>query len=180
MQGCLLACRGIKNRSHREEMKAADPDPDVLKPLPTIRRSLTPLECPDAEPPAGWRRVLRRPKLRRTLHQYQSPLAGLPPEIRWMIWEYYFCAHQIHVVRIDRGHSRALNTRLAAIKCAEGRRSEKAESFCNHLCWGKIPCTRTFHDAVSPKEPRCYLDEWQAAKMEEIGFVALLQTCRLM
>ncbi|KAJ5093738.1 hypothetical protein N7456_009599 [Penicillium angulare] len=160
-------------------MTATDPDSDIPKPFPAIRRSLTPLECSEVEPPSGWRKVMRKPKLRRSLHQYQSPLAGLPPEIRWMIWEYYFCAPQIHVVRIDRGHSRALNTRLAAIKCAEGRGSDKAESFCNHLCWGKIPCTRTFHDAVSPKDPRWYLDECQAAKMEAVGFVALLQTCRL-
>ncbi|KAJ5716153.1 hypothetical protein N7493_008064 [Penicillium malachiteum] len=177
MSGCLFPC-GIQLRPRPGEIKA-DPGTDTIKHMPEIRRSLTPLGFPEPEPPTGWRRLLRRSKVQRTLDQHQSPLAGLPPEIRWMIWTYYFCVHQIHVVRIDRGHSRALDTRLAAIKCADGH-ADNGDSFCNHLCWEKVPRTRTFHDALSPIKPQLDLESTQGSNMEEVSFVALLQTCRLM
>lgn len=178
MGSCLFSCCDIQIRSPRGETKTTTPSSDVHTRIPEIRRSLTPLSCPEVEPLTGWRRIIHKSKVKRTLDQYQSPLFRLPPEIRWMVWQFYLCASQIHVVRIDQGHSRALDTRLAAIKCAD-QGSDKAESFCNHMCWGKVPCTRTFHDA-SPKKCKSYSDPLQSSNVEEIGFVSLLRSCRLM
>ncbi|KAF9894052.1 hypothetical protein FE257_009025 [Aspergillus nanangensis] len=117
-----------------------------------------------------------KPIVQHTCGQGQSPLLQLPVEIRLSIWEHYLGGHQLHIVRTNRFESKTGRGRLVGIKCGED-----PEDFCAHDCWGKIVVRKAgcVADAVTPVEPRHYLGQFRDSPAEEINFVALLLTCRL-
>lgn len=161
---------------------------DTPEPLPESRpRPLTPPLPEDvfiseeaASTRPSWRKLVARkptPIVQRTYEQRQSPLARLPPEIRQLIWKHYLCGHQIHVVCANRHYKKTPRGRLVGIQC-----SKNLDSFpCgDHDCWGKIPISVSPCRQVSAKEPPWYLGQFRDSTAEEVNFVGLLQTCRLM
>lgn len=164
---------------------------DIPDPLPAQRpRPLTPplLDTATSHPAPDSRnglfRLLARqprqpkPSIQRTFEQRQSPLLQLPIEIRLMVWEHYLGGNnQLHIVRVNRFGSRTQRGRLVGIKCGED-----SEDFCVHDCWGKIITRKRggcLKGAVCPVEPRYYLGQFGDSSAEEVNFVALLRTCRL-
>lgn len=165
---------------------------DIPDPLPEQRpRSLTPPLPDDAtssfssDNDKGLFRLLAKqlhrskPLIQQTFfEQRQSPLLRLPLEIRLMIWEHYLAGGQLHLVRVNRFGSKTGRGRLVGIKCGGDH-----DDFCVHDCWGRIVVRKAggcVRSAVVPIEPRYYLGQFGDSSAEEVNFVALLQSCRMM
>lgn len=160
---------------------------DIPEPLPDKRpRALTPplpedisiAEAATIRP--GWQKlVTRKPTLivQRTYEQRQSALARLPPEIRQLIWKHYICGHQFHVVCANRHYKNTPRGRLVGIKCSKNPGSFPCV---DHDCWGKVPVSVSPCRQYSAKEPAWYLGQFSDSTAEEVNFVPLLRTCRLM
>lgn len=164
---------------------------DIPDPLPEQRpRSLTPPwsgEATSSRNPDSNNGLLRllarqlhrsKPLIQRTSEQRQSLLLRLPFEIRLMIWEHYLAGDQLHIVRVNRFGSKTGRGRLVGIKCGED-----PVDFCVHDCWGKIVVRKSGgcrKNHVVPIEPRYYRGQFGGSAAEEVNFVALLQSCRMM
>lgn len=94
-----------------------------------------------------------------TSEQRQSPLfSRLPSEVRLLIWEEYLCGHRLHIVRKARHPNQG---RLVGLTC-----TKDPDIFpCTHICSGK---------------PIADVEQFLQSTIEEVSFVALLRTCRLM
>lgn len=152
---------------------------DAPQPLPEMRpRSLTDPLPEKTDPRSRWQKLVARVKpvcQQRINEQRQSPLARLPPEVRLLIWKHLLCGQQLHMVCAKR-HSKTSRGRLVGIKCSEGPTSFPCA---NHHCWGRVPLCRGVCVAMA-REPRWYRGQFGNSAAEEVNFVALLRTCRLM